>query len=129
MVWQNITWLSQINKQISKGEIDHNGLFRVRLTVIGFKSGIKSADGLKDCVYIYDSKTGASKPAKSGAALKSKTEQYVLALPLYVKDHTTVQSNQANIVHIMDKSTDSDDDSCFMPGITPQSLLKNKQSL
>ncbi len=88
---------------------------------------MKSADSLKDCIYIHDSKTNSLRSALSGsrpASLKGKTESYVFSLPLYVKDYTSMHKNVTNVVHIVDSCTD--EEKAFVPGFTPQDLLKSK---
>ena len=125
-VWRNVTQLAKINEEVKSG--GEPSQYRVRLSVIGFKSPMKSAEALKDCVYLYDSKTGSTRLASSSkSAAKSKTESYVFSLPLYVKDYTNMHSNKVNVVHIVDSSTEEEGDE-FIPGFSPQGLLKGSKA-
>ena len=75
---------------------------------------------------VFDTKSGKSRPADAKTALKSRNECFVFSLPLFVKDSSTLHSNQVNIIHVVDSSTDSK--ASFFPGIMPQDLLKNKEA-
>ena len=86
----------------------------------------KASDAIKNCVYIFDSKTGKTRPADEKSTLKGKTECFVLSITIFVKDFSTLHYNQANTMHIVDSSTSGEHS--FFPGITPQDLLKNKKA-
>jgi len=120
--WKPVSFLSRVNEEAKT--IDSEQIHRVRFCIIGLKLASNSPDALKDCVRIYDTKTGKSRVADAKATLKGKTETFVFSLPLYVKDFSNLHSNQVNVIHICDSS--SEKGKGFFPGLTPQDLLKNK---
>ena len=92
--------------------------------------GTQMPKDIKDCVYIYDNKKGVSKKADAKSVLKNKSESFVFALPLYVKDHSNFQTNQMTTVHLVDNQAYGSKTSKngFFRDITPEEILKNKKS-
>ena len=115
LCWKPISYLSRINEESKT--IEEEKLHRVRVSVIGLDMPSKAADAIKNCVRIFDSKTGKSRPADAKTTLKGKNESFVFSLPLFVKDFSNLHSNQVNVLNIVDASTNEEES--FFPGITP----------
>ena len=95
----------------------------MRLSVLGYRLPSKTSDSIKDCVVIYDTKTGKTRPADSPKPSLKKTEKLVFSLALFVKDFSNLHSNQATVVHLVDAD---DSGSNFFPEISPADLLRTK---
>ena len=91
LAWKPISYLSRVNEEVKT--LDAESLHRVRVGVIGTKMPTKGADAIKNCVFIYDSKTGKSRFADEKSSLKNKNESFILSIPLYVKDFSTLHGN------------------------------------
>lgn len=122
MAWKPVTYLSRLGEEAKV--LDTKQLHRVRVSVMGMKLPSNASDAIKDCVRIFDTKTGKSRVADAKATLKNRNECFSFSLPIYVKDFSNLHSNQVNVMHIVDSSTDKD--SSFFPGVMPQDILKNK---
>ena len=122
LAWKPVSFLSRINEEAKT--IVAEQVHRVRVSVVGLKMPSNGPDAIKDCIRIYDTKTGKSRAADAKSTLKGKTEFFVLSIPAYVKDFSNLHSNELTVMHIVDSCTNKD--LCFFPGITPQDLLKNK---
>lgn len=122
LAWKHLTDLNRLNEDAKV--IEKDVVYRVRVSVIATGLSGTSPDSLKDCVRIYDQKTGKSRAADTKSTLKGKNEHFVFALPIYVKDTSTRDSAKVNIMHIVDDSTDGK--TGFFPGISVTDLLKNK---
>ena len=121
LAWKPVSYLSRLNEEAKR--LDSEQIHRVRVNVVGFNMPSNASDAIKDCVRIFDPKSGKSRSADAKSALKGK-EQFVFSLPTYVKDFSNLHSNEVTVMHIIDHGTDKD--SCFFPGTTPQDLVKNK---
>lgn len=122
LAWKHLTDLNRLNEdaKVIEKEVVH----RVRVSVISTGLTSSSPDSLKECVRIYDQKTGKSRAADAKSTLKGKNEHFVFSLPIYVKDTSTRHSAKVNIMHIVDDSTDGK--TGFFPGLSVTDLLKNK---
>ena len=92
-------------------------------------AGVQMPKSVQDCVHIYDSKKGETRKADAKYSLK-KNESFVFCLPLCVKDHSTFQSNQFTVVHLIDRQNfgSNESESGFFPGVSPEDILKNKKA-
>ena len=121
LAWKPVSYLSRLSEESKKieGEVVH----RARLSVVGFKwpSGSASSNSIKECIRVCDNKTGKSRAADAKALKKG--ESLVFALPLFVKDFSTLHSNRTAVVHLIDSNGDGK--SGFFPGISVEQLLKS----
>lgn len=124
--WIPVTYLSNLlTPKDEDSKTKEYSIRRVRMSV----SGTQMPKDIKDCVYIYDSKKGESRKADAKSTLKNKSESFVFALPLYVKDHSNFLSNQFTTVHIVDtQAFGSKKPNGFFRDYTPEEILKNKKA-
>ena len=62
-------------------------------------------EAIKDCVRIYDTKSGKSRAADAKSVLKNKHESFVFSMPIYVKDFSNLHCNESTVMHIVDSGT------------------------
>ena len=91
LAWKPVSYLSRLNDEALT--LDSEQTHRVRVSVIATGLSGTTPEAIKDCVRIFDSKTGKSRPADVKATLKGKNECFVFSLPIYVKDFSNLHSN------------------------------------
>ena len=121
--WMPQTYLSKLNDQTKTSTVGDK-VHRVRVSVMGTGLQKDTVDAVKSCVKVFDTKTGKHRAPDAKGTLKSKSEKLVFSLPIFVKDHSNLHSNQVNIMHIVDSGAEGA--SSFFPGVTLQDILKSK---
>jgi len=91
LAWKPISYLSRLNEEALTLDSEH--IHRVRVSVIATGLSGTTPEAIKDCVRIFDTKSGKSRQADAKATLKGKTECFVFSLPVYVKDFSNLHSN------------------------------------